>query len=64
MIVYDIAKFLENEIYEMVCFDGLGSEESNTINQGNLSFYNNREKILENDLKDLYLNDFIQSKFL
>ena len=64
MIVYDIAKFLENEICEMVCFDGLGSEKSNTINKEYLSFYNNREKILENDLKDLYLNDFIQSKFL
>ncbi len=48
----------------MVCFDGLGSEKSNTINQEYLSFYNNREKILENDLNDLYLNDFIQSKFL
>jgi hypothetical protein len=59
-----LENFLESRITsnENSIFDDFGFQVESLIDQENLSFYPNVERIIENDLEDQYLNDFSQSE--
>ena len=62
--ILSVENILESRIIsnENSILDDLRVEEGNIINQENVSFYPNVERIIENDLEDKYLNNFSQSE--
>ena len=62
--ILSVENILESRItsHENSILDNRGLQVESFIDQENISFYPNVERIIENDLEDQYLNNFSQSE--